>query len=191
MSSEATPAGVVVGIFASPAAADSAVESLDAAGFGSEEIALVSPEQVDTHALALLTNVPAEEWQEEIADLGGAVILVQSADRPREVAQLLREAGAQQVIESSTEADGAPRPAHEQRPAAAAGIQPGMTVMSAERIEIGRVKRLEGLAMLVDRPLQRDVWVPFTWVDRVIEHWVVLKLPQAEVDLPFSFLRKR
>jgi hypothetical protein len=182
---------VVVGIFAKPAAAESAVESLDAAGFGSEEVAFVSPEEVDTHVLALLTNVPAEEWQEEIADLGGAVILVQGADRPREVAQLLREAGAQQVIESSTEADGAPRPGYEHRPAVAAGIQPGMTVVSVERTEIGRVKRLEGPAMLVDRPQRRDVWVPFTWVDHVIEHWVVLKLPQADVDLPVSFLRKR
>jgi hypothetical protein len=49
-------------------------------------------------------------------------------------------------------------------------IQPGMDVVSIDGERIGKVKQVRKGDFLIDRPLARDVWVPFTSVVEAGEH---------------------
>jgi hypothetical protein len=49
-------------------------------------------------------------------------------------------------------------------------IQPGMDVVSIDGEHIGKVKEVRTAEFLVDRPLARDLWVPFTSVVEAGEH---------------------
>jgi sporulation protein YlmC with PRC-barrel domain len=46
-------------------------------------------------------------------------------------------------------------------------IQPGMAVFTTDAFELGTVKQVREHDMLVDRAHKRDVFVPFTYVDRI------------------------
>jgi hypothetical protein len=49
-------------------------------------------------------------------------------------------------------------------------IQPGMDVVSIDGERLGRVKQVRETDFLLDRPLARDLWVPFTSVVEAGEH---------------------
>jgi len=49
-------------------------------------------------------------------------------------------------------------------------IHPGMDVVSIDGQRIGKVKHVREADFLIDRPLARDVWVPFTAVVEAGEH---------------------
>jgi len=49
-------------------------------------------------------------------------------------------------------------------------IQAGMDVVSIDGEHIGKVKEVREADFLVDRPLARDLWVPFTSVVEAGEH---------------------
>ncbi|HLZ28221.1 MAG TPA: hypothetical protein VKV73_12960 [Chloroflexota bacterium] len=49
-------------------------------------------------------------------------------------------------------------------------IHPGMDVVSIDGERIGIVKQVREADFLVDRPLARDLWVPFTSVVEAGEH---------------------
>jgi hypothetical protein len=67
-------------------------------------------------------------------------------------------------------------------------IEPGMTVVSSDRREIGRVKRSAPTAIPVDRQMRPDLWVPLTSVERIMDPCVVLDLPFLKVDAAASLL---
>ena len=60
-------------------------------------------------------------------------------------------------------------------------VAAGMAVVGADADEIGTVKEIDALAFLVDRSLQRDVWVPFVAVQAVDDGRVVLTVPADSV----------
>jgi len=49
-------------------------------------------------------------------------------------------------------------------------ITPGLEVMSIDGERIGKVKEVGATEFLVDRPLKRDLWVPFSSVVEAGEH---------------------
>jgi hypothetical protein len=49
-------------------------------------------------------------------------------------------------------------------------IHPGMDVVSIDGTRIGKVKEVRAGDFLIDRPLARDLWVPFTAVVEAGEH---------------------
>jgi hypothetical protein len=49
-------------------------------------------------------------------------------------------------------------------------IHPGMDVVSIDGEHIGKVKELRQAEFLIDRPLARDLWVPFSSVLEAGEH---------------------
>src|ERR1700730_3803448 len=49
-------------------------------------------------------------------------------------------------------------------------IQPGMDVVSIDGERVGRVKQARETDFLIDRPLARDLWVPFASVLEAGEH---------------------
>ncbi len=63
-------------------------------------------------------------------------------------------------------------------------IHPGMHVVALDGEPVGEVKEIRDDSFLVSRPLKTDIFVPFTFVERVVssDHSVVLKKPKWEVD---------
>jgi hypothetical protein len=51
-----------------------------------------------------------------------------------------------------------------------AQITPGLDVMSIDGQKLGQVKELGDGEFLVDRPMARDVWIPFSAVVSTAEH---------------------
>lgn len=58
----------------------------------------------------------------------------------------------------------------------------GMDVVGCDGVAIGRLKDVRSDDMLVDRPLRRDVYVPFETIDRVTERAIVLTIPANQVE---------
>jgi hypothetical protein len=58
----------------------------------------------------------------------------------------------------------------------------GMEVLGRDGIPIGCVKELAADHFLLDRPLQRDIYVPLAAIRRVIHNQVVLAISTADVD---------
>ncbi len=61
-------------------------------------------------------------------------------------------------------------------------IQVGMEVVGANANPIGRVKEVRHNDFLVDRRMQRDIYVPITAVRDVLGGRVVLAVPNYQVD---------
>ena len=77
-------------------------------------------------------------------------------------------------------------------PAIAGRLRPDMLVVGSDYVRVGRIKRVEGRELLLDRrPLRRDVWVPLQAVDTLIGDWVVLTMPADQVDPMEPFIRPR
>lgn len=57
----------------------------------------------------------------------------------------------------------------------------GREVVGRDGVLIGYLKGVRPDDMLVDRPLQRDVYVPFDAIERVTEHAIALTMPADQV----------
>ena len=61
-------------------------------------------------------------------------------------------------------------------------VSHGMEVVGADGAHVGRLKEMRLADILVDRPLKRDVYVPFTAIQGVRGDTIVLTIPAAQVD---------
>ena len=61
-------------------------------------------------------------------------------------------------------------------------LRQGMGVVSADGDTLGHVKLVRQGDFLLDRPLQRDLYVPFDAVDEVVDTWVRLTIPARWID---------
>ncbi len=61
-------------------------------------------------------------------------------------------------------------------------VQLGMEVVGADGESVGTVKEIHDAAVLVDRPLARDVYVPFYAIDGLRAEQVVISVPHDLVD---------
>lgn len=58
----------------------------------------------------------------------------------------------------------------------------GMDVLGADGRLVGRVKAVVASYLLIDRAVQRDVYVPFEAIQALWHNQVVLAIPTAQVD---------
>ena len=58
----------------------------------------------------------------------------------------------------------------------------GMPVVGADGEQVGLLKDMDALTILVDRPLRRDVYVPHTALQGVRDNRIVLTIPAHDVD---------
>lgn len=61
-------------------------------------------------------------------------------------------------------------------------IEPGLHVVSSDGKTIGRVKEVRESHFLVDRPMSRDIFIPFEACTTVSQHWLGIYIPAADVD---------
>lgn len=61
-------------------------------------------------------------------------------------------------------------------------VQEGLTVLGSDQDAIGTIKQVNGNELLVDRRMQRDIFVPFDAVQQVSQDGVVLNVPSDQVD---------
>jgi hypothetical protein len=61
-------------------------------------------------------------------------------------------------------------------------VSVGMEVLGAEKERVGQVKEVRASDFLVERPLQRDVYVPFAAIRDVTGNQVVLTVTSDHVD---------
>jgi hypothetical protein len=61
-------------------------------------------------------------------------------------------------------------------------IRRDMRVLGRDSMEIGRIKEIRGSDFLIDRSLQRDVYAPFSAVQRISDNDVSLNVLSGEVD---------
>ena len=61
-------------------------------------------------------------------------------------------------------------------------VSVGMDVLGAEKERVGQVKEVRASDFLVERPLQRDVYVPFAAIREVTGNQVVLTVTSDHVD---------
>ena len=61
-------------------------------------------------------------------------------------------------------------------------VSVGMDVLGAEKERVGQVKEVRTSDFLVERPLQRDVYVPFAAIREVTGNQVVLTVTSDHVD---------
>jgi hypothetical protein len=161
-------------------------------GIDPESVTHVGPGHVETATLAALTGSSAADWDTYLAEPGGSLVLVSIGGRRAAVERLLREEGAEVVLVGDERLPHREAASAQATPPAevASPVHVGMTVVSADRREVGTIKTVGRSAMLVARPVRPDVWVPLRAVDHVVQHWVLLTLPFLEVDVAASFLLK-
>lgn len=58
----------------------------------------------------------------------------------------------------------------------------GMAVLGADGRLIGRVKEVFASSLLIDRAVQRDIYVPFDAIQTLWHNQVVLAIPTTQVD---------
>jgi hypothetical protein len=87
----------------------------------------------------------------------------------REIVDELARAGAFQPAEGTAMMASDPR------------VQVGMTVVGSDLKEVGRVKEVRASDFLLDRRLQRDLYVPFEAIEDVTAGGVVLNLPAKDI----------
>jgi hypothetical protein len=61
-------------------------------------------------------------------------------------------------------------------------LQVGMVVLGSDRETVGLVKEVHPSEFLLDRELQRDVYLPLHLVDHVANKLVVLTITRGEVN---------
>ena len=61
-------------------------------------------------------------------------------------------------------------------------VSVGMDVLGADQERVGQVKEVRASDFLVERPLQRDVYVPFAAIRDVTGNQVVLTVTSDHVD---------
>ncbi len=63
-----------------------------------------------------------------------------------------------------------------------AQIRVGMDVVGSDADNVGRVKEVRDTDFLVDRTMQRDVYIPFSAVRNVTGDRIALNIPAGQVD---------
>jgi len=120
------------------------------------------------------------------APQGDGVWVALSTKDPSGAEALLREQGATDVMREDEPwtRGGVPTadPKTAQRRVGDSQIEVGLEVVGADYEPIGRVKRVEGDELLIDRPAKRDVWVPLSSVAKRVGDWLVLDLTADAVD---------
>jgi hypothetical protein len=61
-------------------------------------------------------------------------------------------------------------------------IRTGMNVLGADMSEVGTVKEVRNNDFLLNRPMHRDVYVPFSAVQNVSGNQVILNVLSNQVD---------
>jgi hypothetical protein len=61
-------------------------------------------------------------------------------------------------------------------------VRIGMVVLGADGEPVGTVKEIHDAALLVDRPLHRDVYVPYYAIERLCAGRLILSVPHDQVD---------
>jgi hypothetical protein len=61
-------------------------------------------------------------------------------------------------------------------------VRKGCDVYGIDVQWIGEVKDVRVNDVLVDRPLQRDVYVPFEAIQMIVDDWIILTIREEEVD---------
>jgi hypothetical protein len=61
-------------------------------------------------------------------------------------------------------------------------VREGMAVIATDGKQIGRVKEVRESDFLIDRPMQRDAYAPFSSVQAVTDDGVILNLSAPESD---------
>jgi hypothetical protein len=61
-------------------------------------------------------------------------------------------------------------------------VQVGMVVLGSDRESVGLVKAVHPTEFLLDRELQRDIYLPLQLVDRVANKLVILSMTADEVN---------
>ena len=61
-------------------------------------------------------------------------------------------------------------------------VQVGMVVLGSDLQSVGLVKEVHPTEFLLDRELQRDIYLPLQVVDRVANKLVVLAIPADDVN---------
>ncbi|MCZ7573161.1 MAG: BON domain-containing protein [Ardenticatenaceae bacterium] len=61
-------------------------------------------------------------------------------------------------------------------------VQVGMQVVGLDGADVGRVKEVRDDDLLVDRPFDRDVYVPFDAIQEISGNWIVLTVSADRVD---------
>ncbi|MDP8921485.1 MAG: DUF2171 domain-containing protein [Chloroflexota bacterium] len=185
--------GVVVGVFRAQAAA----EALVRAGFAPEAVRLVELDSADAALLEELTEADRIDWQQELENLEGTLVIV-SERRRDEARSILAEHGAEDVAADDAPVAAVPLPESSASgsdvgvPAITGRLRPDMLVVGSDYVRVGRIKRVEGRELLLDRrPVRRDAWVPLLAVDKLIGDWVVLTMPADRVDPMEPFMRPR
>ena len=59
---------------------------------------------------------------------------------------------------------------------------PGMRVVGSDGDDVGRVKECRESDFLVDRSMQRDIYVPYSAVQDISDDTVALNIPADQVD---------
>jgi hypothetical protein len=67
-------------------------------------------------------------------------------------------------------------------PRGRSSVKAGMAVLGADMESVGLVKQVHRAAFLLDRELQRDIYVPLQLVDRVSHKLVVLSITADELN---------
>lgn len=61
-------------------------------------------------------------------------------------------------------------------------LRPGMEVLAADGDELGRVKDVRSTDFLLERSMQRDVYVPFDAIRDISSDRIVLNVASDQVD---------
>lgn len=61
-------------------------------------------------------------------------------------------------------------------------VSQGMDVVSADGERLGALKEVRTADILVDRPWQRDVYVPFEAIQSVRDGAIILTIPADQID---------
>ena len=129
-------------------------------------------------------GIPEEEasYYESEFQAGRTLVTVRCETRCAEALEILRRNGAYDVETRGQRAAGMPATAAGGATRFAGQLRPGMRVVGSDDDGVGEVKEVRGQDFLVDRAMQRDVYVPFSAVQDVAGGRVVLNLPAGRVD---------
>ncbi len=188
---------MVVGVFRARARAQAAIEALIRSGFAPEAVRVVEPDPADADLLVELTEADRTEWEQELENLEGTLVIV-SDSRRDQARSILVDHGAQDVAANNDPMSAIPATEPNASggglgvPVIARRLRPNMLVVGSDYTLIGRIKRVEGRELLLDRrPMRRDVWVALTAVSKLIGDWVVLTMPADQVNPMEPFIQPR
>jgi ferritin-like metal-binding protein YciE len=108
-------------------------------------------------------------------------LLQQNLQQEEQTAQLLEQT-APQLVRKALQAAGMAGTVTGQRPVSIGQIRQGMAVVGSDASQVGQVKEVRSADFLVDRPRQRDVYVPFDAMQETTGARIMLNVPADRVD---------